>query len=239
MVRPATIGHQGCDGLRPGNTLGAFRHALALGADAVECDVHRTRDGRLAVIHDARVDRTTNGRGAVAELAMAELRALDAGGGEPVPELVDVVTLIAASGAGLVVELKAPGTVAPALEAVRRHDLLSRTTFISFRLELLADLRGAEPSARLGALFGSDAAADPEPSLVARAGEVGADLIDLHFAAATPALLAAARQAGLRLWVWTPDEEDDLRRMVAMGVDGITTNRPDRLVSLLGPRPPA
>lgn len=239
MVRPATIGHQGCDGLRPGNTLGAFRHALALGADAVECDVHRTRDGRLAVIHDARVDRTTNGRGAVAELAMAELRALDAGGGEPVPELVDVVALIAASGADLVVELKAPGTAAPALEAVRRHDILSRTTFISFRLEFLAHLRGAEPSARLGALFGSDDAADPEPSLVARAGEVGADLIDLHFAAATPALLAAARQAGLRLWVWTPDAEDDLRRMVAMGVDGITTNRPDRLVGLLGPRPPA
>jgi len=222
------IGHQGCDGLRPGNTLAAFRHALELGVDAVECDVHLTRDGRLAILHDATVDRTTDGHGAVADLTMEELHALDAGQGEPVPELDELLALLGTR-AQAAVELKSPGTAGPAVSAVTRRGLMAQVTFISFRLELLAEVRAAAPEARTGALFSK---AGRETVSMAR--EVGADLLDIPFASATPELLAAATEAGLALWVWTPDAEADLRRMAALGPAGITTNRPDLLLRILG-----
>ena len=227
MVAPLVIGHQGCDGLRPGNTLAAFRHAVALGADVLECDVHRTRDGRLAIMHDARVDRTTGASGSIAEMDMDALRALDAGGGEPVPELDDLLAF-ASGRVRLAVELKSPGSALPALEAVRARDLLGATTFISFQMPLLAEVRAAEPLARTGALFARGGA-----EVVALARAAGASVLDLQFTSATAQVLEAARAAGVELWVWTPDAVADLRRMVDLGADGITTNRPDRLRAIL------
>lgn len=227
MAGPQVVGHQGCDGLRPGNTLSAFAHAIALGADAIECDVHLTADGRLAVIHDDRVDRTTNGRGAVAAMTMAEIRGLDAGG-ERVPELDEVLAL-AAGRVRVVVELKAPGTAAPAVAAVRARRLLPQVTFISFRLPLLLEVRGEAPGAHTGALFSRLGPAEIEASRAA-----GADVMDIHHAAATAPVLEAARRAGMPVWLWTPDEESELRAAIAVGPGAITTNRPDRLLPLLG-----
>ena len=226
-TRPLVIGHQGCDGLRPGNTLAAFRHAIALGADVLECDVHRTRDGRLAILHDAHVDRTTNGHGAVRDLTMAELAALDAGGGEPVPEL-DALLALAAGRVRLAVELKAPDTAGPAVAAARARGLLADVTFISFQMPLLAEVRALAPEAATGALFGH-----VDPANLAQAKGVDATLLEVEFHGVGPDLLAQTRAAGLPLWVWTPDEVPDLTRMAALGLDGITTNRPDRLRSLL------
>lgn len=227
MAGPLVVGHQGCDGLRPGNTLSAFAHAIALGADAVECDVHLTADGHLAVIHDDHVDRTTDGHGAVAAMTMAEIRALHAGG-DHVPELDEVLAL----GGGrvrLVLELKAPGTAAPAVAAVRAAGMLPEVTFISFRLPLLREVRAEAPGARTGALFSRLGPAEVEASCAA-----GADLIDIHHGAATPEVLEAAAAAGMPVWLWTPDLEADLRAAITIGPAAITTNRPDLLLRMLG-----
>lgn len=232
-VRPLVIGHQGCDGIRPGNTLAAFRQAIALGADLVECDVHLTRDDRLAIIHDTHVDRTTNGHGAVREMTMAELAELDAGGGEPVPEL-DALLALASGRVQLAVELKAPGTAAPAVAAVRARAMESAVTFISFQLSLLAEVRELAPQTPTGALFNR-----ATPTMVAEALAVGATLLDVQFQTVTGDVLLEARRASLGLWVWTPDKLSDLTRMADLGVDGITTNRPDRLRALLRDRYPA
>jgi glycerophosphoryl diester phosphodiesterase len=226
LARTMVIGHQGCDGLRPGNTLPAFAHAILLGADGVECDVHLSLDGRLAVIHDDRVDRTTDGHGAVAAMTMAELRALDAGG-DRIPELDEVLELVGGR-AHLVVELKAPGTAGPAVAAVRARRMLEAVTFISFRLHLLQEVRAGAPGARTGALFSR-----PAPEDVAAARRAGADVLDVEHRAAGPAVREAARAANMPLWLWTPDGEDELRAALALEPAAITTNRPDRLRALL------
>ncbi len=230
--RPLVTGHRGAAGLEPENTLRAFRRALALGVDAVECDVHRTRDGRVAVLHDPWLDRTTDGSGPVSARSAAELARLDAGMGEPVP-LLDAVVAAVAGRAQLVVELKAAGVAGPALAVVRDAGQREATTFIAFDPSLLREVQALDPGVATGALF-----AAPQPGDLGRAAAAGCRWVDLGFAAASAPLVAEAHALGLRVRLWTPNSEDELRAALALAPDAITTDRPDRLLALLG-RPAA
>ncbi len=116
---PKIMGHRGAKAYEPENTLRSVRKALDLGVQAVEIDIHLSRDGRLIVIHDATVDRTTNGKGRVSDLSWKELRRLDAGLGEPLPVLEEVVALVRGR-AHLFIELKDPKAVAPSGRVFRR-----------------------------------------------------------------------------------------------------------------------
>lgn len=223
------VGHRGCAGLLPENTLLGFRHAIALGVDMLECDVHLTRDGQLAVLHDERVDRTTDGSGAVAELDFAQLRRLDAGQGQPVPALREVLEVVAAARVPLLLELKGAGTAAPALAVVRAAGLLAAVTFTSFALERIAEVRRLEPGARTGAIFARGSAESVPLALAA-----GANGVCIQFRTLTSAVLRQARAEGLEVRAWNPDEEADQRATLALEPDGISTNRPDRLLGLLG-----
>lgn len=222
------VGHRGCAGLMPENTLLGFRHAIDLGVDMLEFDVHLTRDGHLVVMHDERVDRTTDGTGAIADLSLEEVRRLDAGRGERVPTADEVLELARAAGVPLLLELKGAGTPGPALEAVRARGMLERVTFTSFALERIADVRRLEPRARTGAIFGRGG-----PECVPAALSVGAAAVCIQFRTLTPTLVQEARAAALELRAWNPDTEEDQQAAMALGPDGISTNRPDRLLALL------
>jgi glycerophosphoryl diester phosphodiesterase len=227
--RPYVVGHRGCAGILPENTLAGFRHAIALGVDLVECDVHLTRDEQLVVIHDERVDRTTDGTGEVRRLSLAEVRALDAGRGERVPTLQEVLEVVARGGVGLLLELKGEGTAGPALAAVRARGLLPAVTFTCFELGRLEEVRRLEPAARTGAIFPRGG-----PEVADLAASVGASGLGIQFRSLTPDILDRAHALGLEVRAWNPDEEEDLRAVLALGPDGISTNRPDRLLDLLG-----
>lgn len=227
VVAPLVTGHRGAAGLEPENTLRSFRRALELGVDAVECDVHATREGRLAVLHDARVDRTTDGTGSVRDMTVADLARLDAGQGERIPLLEDLLTAV--GHATLIVELKAPGTPAPAVALVRAAGLLASVIFISFDLPLLEEARTLEPSAVTGALFGQ-----VPPDGLRRARAMGCAWVDLGFRGAGRTAVEAAHALCLRVRLWTPNAEDELRLALAAEPDAITTDRPDRLLGLLG-----
>lgn len=230
-TRLQVVGHRGAAGLAPENTLAAFHQALALGVDAVECDVHLTRDGQLAVIHDASVDRTTNGRGAIRDLDAETIGRLDAGGGEGVPFLPQVLAVVRGR-AALAIELKASGTAGPAVAIVRAAGLLDAVVFISFDLGLLAEVRALESSAATGALFG-----EVPPDGISRAQALGCAWVQSDHRQADARLVCAIHDAGLRALLWTPNETDELQRSLAMAPDAITTDRPDRLLHLLGRQP--
>ena len=115
------VGHRGAAGVLPENTLRGFRYAIELGVNYVECDVHLTRDDRLVVIHDKKVDRTTNGVGYIRDLDFAAVRALDAGEGEPVPTLDEVLETVR-SNVKLLCELKGEGVEDAAVDAVLARD---------------------------------------------------------------------------------------------------------------------
>lgn len=222
------VGHRGCAGIEPENTLRAFRRAIELGCDMVECDVRLTRDGQLAVMHDERVDRTTNGTGPVAEFTLAELQALDAGKGEQVPTLETVLETVRGH-VDILVELKGEGTPGPAVAMVRRLGMERAVVFTCFELARIRRVRELGADLRTGAIFGQGG-----PEVVAQAAEAGAEALGVNYRHQSRELVEAAHAAGLRIRAWNPDTEPEMQAMIALGVDGIGSNRPDLLLRLLG-----
>jgi glycerophosphoryl diester phosphodiesterase len=231
--RPLVIAHRGASGRLPENTLPAYELAIELGADMIEVDLHRTRDGAIVVTHDEEL-AGLGGRGEIAEATLAEVRSLDAGGGERVPTLDELLDGFG-SRIALNLELKRgvhddyEGLEAATLAALEKRGLLEATLFSSFYDPVLARLRDLSARARLGLLISRrypDRWAD-------RARRVGAEALHPELALVTPELVRAAHDAGLAVNVYTVDAPGELARLIDLGVDGIFTNHPDRLRKLL------
>ncbi len=221
------VGHRGAAGLEPENTLRAFRRGIELGVDYVECDVHLTRDGRLAVIHDETVDRTTDGYGTVMSFTLAELQRLDAGQGERIPTLEQVLAETRGQ-VKLLIELKGAGTEAAALEAVRSTGMTGDVIFTSFHLERIQTVGALDPTLITGAIFSA-----PPSDACARVQAAGARTMGVNHRHLTAPLVRETHERGLILRAWNPDTEPEIEAMVELGVDGIGSNRPDLLMAVL------
>ena len=224
------MGHRGAPADEPENTLRSFRRALAVGVAAVELDVQLTKDGRLAVIHDETLDRTTNGKGRVKDFTLAELQQLDAGRGEPIPSLWEVFDLVQGK-AHLVVELKQP----EAADALRRffqeRQAFEFATIISFWHPAVKALKEAEPRLHTGVLL---VGCPADPGGLARAA--GADALILQYAYVTPELVTAAHNQGLPVYVWNIDDLETLKPYLNMNLDGIGSYRPREMMDYLSNR---
>jgi len=233
-ARPLVIAHRGASGHRPENTLPAYELAIRQRADMIEIDLHRTRDGEIVVTHDERL-QGLGGRGEIADASLAEVRSLDAGGGERVPTLDEVLDGFGAR-IPFNLELKQStrgpyaGLVVEALKRVDSRGLLDETLFSSFYDPVLAELRERSPDARIGVLVSSRAAEGWRE----RARRFGAEAVHFSAVLATSDTVAAAHAEGLAVHVYTVDEPDAMRRLLAIGVDGLFTNFPDRLRALVG-----
>jgi len=146
------VGHRGAAGLEPENTLRSIRKAIDLGVDSVEIDVRVTRDGYLVVIHDETVDRTTNGHGYVKDLTFNEIRQPDAGKGEKIPTLEEVLNLTKGK-VVLQIELKAREATEPTVHLIERNNAERDVIIISFMHDLLRRVRDLNSALRTGAIF--------------------------------------------------------------------------------------
>ncbi len=231
--RPLVIAHRGASGQLAENTLPAYELAVEQRADMIEIDLHRTRDGATVVAHDEELSGL-GGEGEIADATLAQVRALDAGGGERVPTLDEVLDRFGER-IPFNLELKRgsratyDGLEQAALDAVRERGLLRQTLFSSFFDPVLERLRALAPEARLARLFSPR---DPERPLE-RARAVGAEAVNPWRGLAQPGLIEAAHAEGLAVYVFTVDEEEEMRSLLDLGVDGIFTNFPDRLRALL------
>ena len=219
------VAHRGASGYEPENTLRSVRRALEMGVDAVEIDVRLSRDGVPVVIHDETVDRTTNGRGRVGDMTLEELRRLDAGAGERIPLLEEVVD-VAGGRVPLFVEIKEPGAAEPSLKVVEEKGVLDGVVFISFHPEALSVLRGLEPAAHLGLIY-----AKPGNGIVG-ARNLGCEFVLPFYRLATEKAVALAHRLKLSVVAWTVDELETAAELKRRGVDGIASNYPDRLFPL-------
>jgi glycerophosphoryl diester phosphodiesterase len=236
---PEIIGHRGASFDAPENTVAAMKLAWEQGADASELDTYLSRDGTAVVIHDATTKRVAGTDRKVADTPAAELTALDVGrwkgpafAGEKLPTLAAMLAAVA-PGKRVFVEVKCGPEIVP--ELLRRLDVsglpADRTPVISFHAEVVAAVKKARPAVPAYLLASLKPAKGKEPPtaerLIAEAKRTGADGLDLS---ADPALDAAfagkVRAAGLKLYVWTVNDPAVARRMAALGVDGITTDRP-------------
>ncbi len=221
------VGHRGAPQEEPENTRRSFRRALELGVAALELDVQLTKDGRLAVIHDETLERTTNGHGRVKNFTLAELQRLDAGKGEPIPALEEVLELVRGR-AGLLVELKQPEAAAPLLEIFRGQGAFAAARVISFWHPALQALKEAEPRLKTGALM---VGCPADPAGLARAAR--ADALVLNYRYVNPELVEAAGRQGIKVMVWNIDDVEILEPYLAMNLDGICTNRPREIIERL------
>jgi glycerophosphoryl diester phosphodiesterase len=227
------IAHRGASGRLPENTLPAYQLAVELRADMIEIDLHLTRDGAVVVAHDGDL-AGLGGHGEIGDASLAEVRALDAGGGERVPVLAEVLDRFG-SRIPFNLELKRgrrgdyPGLEAAALEAVTLRGLLPRTLFSCFGESVLERLRALEPAARVALLVEPKRAQRP----VERARGLGAEALNPWYGLVTRSLVEEAHAAGLMVYPYTVDDPREMRRQVELGVDGLFTNHPDRMRALL------
>jgi glycerophosphoryl diester phosphodiesterase len=213
------IAHRGFAEVNPENTLQAIEAAAGV-ADAVEVDVRRCGSGELVVIHDERVDRVTDGEGAVADHALAALRELDVlGTGEGVPTLEAVLETVPEA-VGVNVELKERGTTADALE--RMSSLHPQTVVSSFSSEVLAACRNADPSVPRALLT-----AEGGPGAVRTALELECGYIHPAVDACDERLVSDAHHAGMSVNAWTIEARDAAESLARLGVDGVIADRPD------------
>lgn len=249
---PWVIAHQGGRGLWPENTLYAFTRAIALGVDALEMDLRPTSDGEIVVMHDATVDRTTNGTGRVDTMTLAEIRKLDAGyrfesdgefphrgHGLTVPTLEEVLTAFPDSRMTLEMKEFTPEQAVAFCRTLEEHSATTRTLVASFGHDPMSAFRDACPAVatsatlreglalyqlnRMGiaSLYRSPAVALQIPETFGERRVVEPRLLDL------------AAAYNVKVEVWTVNQEDDMKRLLDMGVQGIITDYPDRLLGLM------
>ncbi len=253
LGRVTVIAHRGGAGLRPENTLAAFDHAAALGADALECDVHLSRDGEVVVIHDATLDRTTDARGPVADLTASELMRVDAGcrfgadrglpfrgRGCGVPRLGDLLERY--RDRPLVIEIKGedPAVAERTVALIREHGADGRVIVGGFSQQILALVRRLLPAVATSASVHEVRHALRRSYLWLGPRRPEFRLFQVPFRLngrqiVRRSFVRAARRSGLPVQAWIVDDPADMRTLVGWGVTGIITDRPDVALRFVGP----
>ncbi len=232
------IAHRGASGSAPENTLAAFKKAIDIGVDAVELDLHGTGDGEVVVIHDATLDRTTNHLGPVNQASLETIKRADAGGwfatefaGEPIPTLAESLECITGKTVA-VLEIKDPLIAEAVVAKVSETQTLNLTVVISFHLSVLQEVRALEPRIPTGWLIGSHNNHVPPAELCQQLGELGSSLLNVNHQLITAEFAYEVRRRGIALWCWTVDDIARMREMKAFGVQGITSNYPERFAEV-------
>ncbi|MDA2925906.1 glycerophosphodiester phosphodiesterase [Acidobacteria bacterium AH-259-G07] len=230
------IAHRGASGEAPENTMAAFERAIEMKVDLIELDIHFSKDGEIMVIHDETVDRTTDGRGAIAEMTRNEVQALDAGSwfsprfeGERAPTLSEVLELVKPTPVNLLIEIKQGrglphGFEKRLIQAIQEHNILSRVIVQSFNHAAVRKVKEENPSIATGALIDYRS---PDP--VSEVKAAGAETLGLKSSLVTREIIEKAHRNGLRVFVWTVNKLARIRKMLILGVDGVITDYPSRV----------
>ncbi len=239
------IGHRGFSGAAPENTLASFKRAMEVGSDMIELDVHLSKDGQVVVIHDDTLKRTTSGMGKVADFSLQELKRLDAGKwfgsrffGEKIPTLNEVLELTRGK-IPIHIELKEGDlgryTITDladrSFEEVEKAGMLNQVLFGSFSLAAVERILEKNPSLPVALIYNKawdlpqDVAGGRPIPILSSSGKV-----------LNQANASKARQQGMKVIVWTVDQEEQMEQFLNVGVDGIVTNYPDRLIKILQKR---
>ena len=253
--KPIVFAHQGGNLLSPGDTLFAFERAAELGVDILEMDAHITKDGVLVIIHDATVDRTTNGSGLVEEMTLAEIKALDAGywwtdgdgesypfrgQGITIPTLEEIFERFPDYPVNIEIK-KTEGSIAePLCEMIRDYGMQNKTMVVSFSDARIKEFRQVCPEVATSAakqeitkfvilnyLFIGGLYSPAEFALQVPESNSGILIV-------RPGFINGAHARNLQVHVWTPNTREEIQKFIDLGVDGIMSDRPDILMELLG-----
>lgn len=238
-MRPVNIAHRGASGVAPENTLAAFKKAAELGADLIEFDIHLVKDGYPVVMHDAKVSRTTNGKGLVEDFSLEDIRKLDAGSWfspefsrEKIPRLEEVLDLAKECSLGVNIELKRGRNLYPGMEEkvvnlLEYYDFAHPVIISSMHTSYLAKVRKLNPYLAISKVL------VPVVFLPWDSFPRDCDVIQPHWTMLSTLLVRGAHRQHLKVNTWCVNNTGLLQHCINMGVDGIMTNFPDRLSFML------
>lgn len=240
------MGHRGAMGHAPENTLSSFDLARQMGAEFIECDVHLSKDKEVIVMHDERVERTTNGAGLIRDLKLSQIKRLDAGSwfsrkfkDEKVPTLRELLewtrhkTSLHKYQMGVAIEIKNepvkyPEIAEKLVQVLTETGMDSRVVIISFDHAVLKKMKSINPKIATGILFD-----EPLKDPIQRAFDMDSDALFPRRNLVTKTLVQKAHQKGIAVATWTVNEPKEMQRIIACGIDAIATNFPDRLNGIL------
>ncbi len=253
------IAHRGASAVAPENTIIAFEKALEIGVDAVEFDLHGTADGHVVVIHDATLNRTTTLSGLVRKKRLETIKFADAGAwfhpdfrgdwrsytdaagreigwlppdaqAHRVPTLEEALACITPK-AIAVAEIKEPEIAEAAISKIKEMNLLEKVVIISFHTGALETVRALEPRIPTGWLIGSHNRANSPITLCQKLAELGGTFLNVNHQLLNAEFVYELKRRGINLWCWTVDELARIRQMRTLGVQGITSNHPERFAT--------
>ncbi len=231
------IGHRGASGIAPENTLASFEKAIRLRVKMIELDVHKCVTGELVVIHDEKINRTTSGKGFVSEMTPGELKKVDAGNGEKIPTLREVLDMVNRR-VKINIELKGAGVAAPIVELLNEYEenhgwKTDDFCISSFDHQQLRQFRELDDSTNIGILYERKPHGFAEMATALRAFSVNISLRTVNLD-----MVKEIHDSGLEVWVYTVNKSHDFNRLENMGVDAVFTNYPERfLASFLSIKP--
>lgn len=230
MERPIVVGHKGAGSAEPENTIRSIRRAIEVGVDAVEIDVRRSKDDRLVLMHDATLDRTTNGKGKVSLMALAELRGLDAGQGEVIPTLDEAIDFVAGK-IGIVIEVKEPETLFQILDLVGHSGKADRTTFASAWHGSLKIAKERFPSSKCEVLLGCEPVNPEMPAALALDAKADGFFMQRQFL--SERIVSGAHDKSLTVGAGNVNSTDDLAEVMKLGVDEVGSDAPEIIMKAL------
>lgn len=226
------IAHRGASRIAPENTLAAFKEAIEIGVDAVELDLQGTADEQVVVIHDASLDRTTDQSGQIKETSLETIKQADAGtwfdpkfAGESVPTLAEALVSIADNAIALL-EIKDVSITKSVVRIVQNMDMVEQSVIISFHSSAIQTVRSLEPRLPTGYIIGSKENIEPI-QLCQQLGLLGSSLLNVDHRLVTEDFIYETRRRGITLWCWTVDDIGRMRELQELGIQGITSNRPE------------
>lgn len=222
------MGHRGARNEKPENTMAGFKHLINLGLKCVELDIHMSKDEHIVVIHDETLERTTNGEGAVNSKSLSELQKLDAGLGERIPTLSEVLELLLPQGFEIQIEIKDPNAVSPLIEYLKEleEDKLKQIIVISFDHKTIFKVKNQLPNIRTTAiLYGYPL----DPCSLIKAARADGISINLQFA--DEDLVKKVKKEKYSVTVWNANSKEDFERMKDLGIDYIATDAPTKLLN--------
>ena len=228
--------HRGASEYTPENTMLAFYTGMYMGANGIETDVQRTKDGVLVLFHDETVDRVTNGTGLLADFTLAELQQLNVTKNGLVDKIVafeDFLQHFAFRDIVFAIELKGPGVEEETADLLRKYNMLEKTVVTSFNPEYLEKFRAYAPEFETGCLCGESEGRPINAQLEKKLLELGITEICPDVEEMTEELVTRWHSMGLRVRAWGVRDEELMRHAYACGADGMTVNFPDKLTALL------
>lgn len=221
------IGHRGSAALEPENTLRAIGRAIDNKMDCVEIDVRKTKDHKIVVIHDEKVDRLSDGTGFVCDMNLSELKKLDFGKGERIQTLQEVINYVDGK-CRLIIEIKEPTTEVQVAEIIEKNKFQEDCFVISYFHTSVRMIKGYSQKLHTGVLFKG------EPVNIAEmVKQANAECAFAEFHYVTPQVVSKLHNAGLKVFVWNCDSKEDIMCLARMKVDGICSNDPELLANVL------